>query len=81
VQGVRRFNPLQKLSNFDRLICYKSVIQTLNNLSADRQPKGVKMKEFLFVFRTDYKTLPMGSPEEVKEKLKEAPGLPGAFFS
>jgi hypothetical protein len=29
------------------------------------------MKEFLFVFRTDYKSLPMGSPEEMQAMAKK----------
>lgn len=29
------------------------------------------MKEFLFVFRTDYKTLPMDSPEEMQAMTKK----------
>ena len=36
------------MSNFGRLICYISVIQTFNNLSADRQhlnPKEIKMDQ------------------------------------
>jgi hypothetical protein len=28
------------------------------------------MKDFLFVFRTDYKTMPTGSPEEMQSRTK-----------